>query len=387
MAHGVDLADGRPRRSGGSCREPIGVGLRPVAATLTPARRGSLAPRRRRRAVGVATVLAVILVVGLQRDSLVSGIRRLGQLSPWWLAAAVGAEAVSYVAIAELQRHLLVVGGVRLRRRSVVALAWASDAVSASVPVGGPVSAAYTFRHFTDRGATAGVAGWVMAASGVLSGSALVGLGLIGAELRRPLVACFLVQLALSTTVLIGGAAAVVFALARVSARPERLEAVACRVRTGLAIASRLLRRSWSTGPDGNPSQVDFAEPVRLGGVAGMVAFSVAIANWVFDGAALVLSLVALGVAVPLCGLVLVYVVGQLGSSVPFLPGALGLAEGSLTLALVCVGVRPADAVAAALTYRFVSFWLQLPVGWVVWMQLRRRRTVSAPDEAALVAA
>jgi hypothetical protein len=49
--------------------------------------------------------------------------------------------------------------------------------------------------------------------------------------------------------------------------------------------------------------------------------------------------------------------------------------------------VRPADAVAASLTYRFVTFWLQLPVGWVVWMQLRRRRTVSAPDAAALVAA
>lgn len=58
-----------------------------------------------------------------------------------------------------------------------------------------------------------------------------------------------------------------------------------------------------------------------------------------------------------------------------------------MTLALVCVGVRPADAVAASLTYQFVSFWLQLPVGWVVWMQLRRRRTVSAPDASGLVAA
>jgi Lysylphosphatidylglycerol synthase TM region len=159
------------------------------------------------------------------------------------------------------------------------------------------------------------------------------------------------------------------------------------RVRAGLRVASRLLGRSWSTRPDGNPSQVDFVEPVRLGGVAGMVAFSVAIANWVFDGAALALSLVALGVAVPLCALLLVYAVGQLGSSVPFLPGALGVAEGSLTLTLVCVGVRPADAVAAALTYRVISFWLQLPVGWVVWMELRRRSTLSAPDEAALVPA
>ena len=386
MSRGADLADGRPRRSGSS-REPIGLAVRPVAATLTAAQRVCPAPRRGRRAVGVATVLAVILVVAVQRNSLLSGLVRLGQLSPWWLAAAVGAEAVSYLAMAELQRHLLLVGGVRLRRRSVVALAWASDAVSASVPVGGPVSAAYTFRHFTNRGATPGLAGWVMAASGVLSGSALVWLGVIGAQLRRPVVACVPVQVALSMTFLIGVAAAVVSALAWVSARPVWLEAVARRLRAGLRVVRRLLRRSWSTGPDGTLSHVDFAEPVRLGRVAGMVAFSLAIANWVADGAALALSLVALGVGVPLCAVLLVYAVGQLGSSVPFLPGALGIAEGSLTLALVCVGVRPADAIAAALTYRFISFWLQLPVGWVVWMELRRRSSASPADEPALVPA
>ena len=332
-------------------------------------------------------MLGVLLVVAVQRSSLLAGVGRLGQLSRWWLAAAVGAEVVSYLSMAELQRHLLVVGGVRLRRRSVVALAWASDAVSASVPVGGPVSAAYTFRHFTRRGATPGLAGWVMAASGVLSGSALVGLGVIGAQLRVGLVSCLLAQVALSTTILIGMAAAVVSALAWVSGRPARLEPVARRARAGLRVVSRLLRRSWSTRPDGNPSHVDFAAPLRLGRLAGMVAFSLAVANWVADGAALALSLVALGVAVPLCALVLVYALGQLGSSVPFLPGALGVAEGSLTLALVCVGVRPADAVAAALTYRFISFWLQLPVGWVVWMELRRRSPTSAFDEPGLVPA
>jgi uncharacterized membrane protein YbhN (UPF0104 family) len=165
------------------------------------------------------------------------------------------------------------------------------------------------------------------------------------------------------------------------------MEPIARRVRAGLRVVSRLLGRSWSTGPQVNSSRVDFAAPLRLGRLAGMVAFSLAVANWVADGAALALSLVALGVAVPLCALVLVYAVGQLGASVPFLPGALGVAEGSLTLALVCVGVRPADAIAAALTYRFISFWLQLPVGWVVWMELRRRSTASAPHEPGLIPA
>ena len=57
----------------------------------------------------------------------------------------------------------------------------------------------------------------------------------------------------------------------------------------------------------------------------------------------------------------------------PLIPKALGIAEGSLAVVLVSAGVPAADAVAGALVYRFVSHWLQLPLGWAVWVSLRRR--------------
>jgi hypothetical protein len=88
--------------------------------------------------------------------------------------------------MAELQRLLLVVAGIRMSHRSVLALAWVSDAVSASLPVGAPAAGAYTFRYFTRRGASPGVAGWVMVASGLMSTTALAGCGRMRPEWARP---------------------------------------------------------------------------------------------------------------------------------------------------------------------------------------------------------
>jgi hypothetical protein len=48
------------------------------------------------------------------------------------------------------------------------------------------------------------------------------------------------------------------------------------------------------------------------------------------------------------------------------------VAEGSLALALVAAGIRPADAIAGVLTYRLITFWVLLPVGWALWARLRR---------------
>jgi hypothetical protein len=100
--------------------------------------------------------------------------------------------------------------------------------------------------------------------------------------------------------------------------------------------------------------------------------FVLAEVNWLADIAALALALAAVGAGVPWGGLVLAYAVSQAASSIPLLPGSIGVAEGSLALALVAAGIRPADAVAGVLTYRLITFWVLLPVGWALWARLRR---------------
>jgi hypothetical protein len=98
-----------------------------------------------------------------------------------------------------------------------------------------------------------------------------------------------------------------------------------------------------------------------------------ACANWLADIAALALAFVALGLEVPWQGLLLAYAITQLVTSVPIIPGSIGVAEGSMAAALVCSGVHPTSALAGVLVYRLVSFWLVLPTGWLAWMSLRRR--------------
>jgi uncharacterized membrane protein YbhN (UPF0104 family) len=115
---------------------------RPSPITQSPVSRTLDRPRSCRRAVGLVTAAAATVAVLVQRHAVLDAAGRLAGLSPWWLAAGAAAEVVSYAAMAELQRLLLVAGGSRMSHRSVVALAWVSDAVSASLPVGAPAAGA-----------------------------------------------------------------------------------------------------------------------------------------------------------------------------------------------------------------------------------------------------
>jgi len=110
-------------------------------------------------------------------------------------------------------------------------------------------------------------------------------------------------------------------------------------------------------------------------------------ANWVLDCACLALCFVTLHVGVPWKGLLLAYGAGQLAANLPITPGGLGVVEGSLTIALVAFGGAKTSTVAVVLLYRILSFWIELPVGWVAcgviaWTDRRRR-----PGAAALTLA
>jgi putative heme transporter len=96
--------------------------------------------------------------------------------------------------------------------------------------------------------------------------------------------------------------------------------------------------------------------------------------NWILDCGCLVVSFYALGVAVPWRGLLLAYGAGQLAANLPITPGGLGVVEGSITVALVAYGGLETSTVAAVVLYRIISFWGELPIGWVAWALLSRKR-------------
>jgi hypothetical protein len=50
-----------------------------------------------------------------------------------------------------------------------------------------------------------------------------------------------------------------------------------------------------------------------------------------------------------------------------------------MTVALICVGVRPPSALAVVLVYRVVSFWLTLPLGWLASRYLAHAESAQSP--------
>jgi uncharacterized membrane protein YbhN (UPF0104 family) len=147
---------------------------------------------------------------------------------------------------------------------------------------------------------------------------------------------------------------------------------------------SRLLRR-----PVRDPRQSIRAWAERLASLqlppsGWMTVTSLALVNWLADAAVLTVSIRAVGGAVPWHDFLLVYGSGIAAQSLNITPGGLGVAEGTLSLALVATGLRAGQALAAVLLYRLASFWLVASAGWLVLLWLhhhQRARRKPAPRE------
>jgi uncharacterized protein (TIRG00374 family) len=71
-------------------------------------------------------------------------------------------------------------------------------------------------------------------------------------------------------------------------------------------------------------------------------------------------------------------------SGLAALPGGLGLAEVSAAVVFSGLGVPGAVAIAAALTYRLIAFWLLRAAGLVSWHLLEAQRAARSAGPAPL---
>jgi uncharacterized membrane protein YbhN (UPF0104 family) len=118
-------------------------------------------------------VLAVagLAVLGhVRRHQLQDVLDTLAHLRWEWVVPAILAESGSMIALARSQRALLTVRGDRLRLGPAVAIVYASNALSLTVPVAGAgLGAGFSFRQFRRRGVNAELVGWALTVSGVMS--------------------------------------------------------------------------------------------------------------------------------------------------------------------------------------------------------------------------
>jgi len=334
-----------------------------------------------RNGVGIAVLALALAILVDHRHDLTSATRVIADLHWYWLLLAVGAEAGSMIVFARLQRWLLRAGGVRVGLRSMVEITVAGNAMGTTLPGGAAWSATWAFGQLRRRGADRVLSGWVILVAGALASFALFVLVAVGAFVAgsrgpvadlRPIAA---VLAAIPVAIAIGAALFARWPALRAGAR--RLWAAEGR-RPRLRAAEDLLQRLWT--------RILTVRPTPLGWLG---AFSLALANWVWDAVALAACILALGGGVPWRGVLVAYALTQIAASFPITPGGLGVVEGSLAALLVAYGMPADRALAATLLYRAVSFWALVPVGWGVWSvielsQRRGKRTRSHPWAAHL---
>lgn len=313
-------------------------------------------------AVGVVILLAV-----LARSTLRASVATFTDLDWPWVTVAVVAEAGSMAAFARSQRRLLRVGGTNIDLGSIMALTYAGNAISVSLPLAGSgLATAFSFRQFSRRGIDPAVAGWALAVSGIVSSFAFALVLAAGAIVSGNTTAVILG---------LGGAAVSVLPMLAVLAalryrRIRRLlNGIFGRV---LALSLRLVSRPGPQAAGALERFLDQVASLRLPPRQYAEVLALAVWNWVADCLCLASAIRATGGVVPWHGLFLAYGVAMAAGSIGLTPGGLGVIEVALSAALVAAGLTGHRALAAVLLYRLISFWLVVAAGWVVMAVLGR---------------
>lgn len=307
----------------------------------------------------VLAVLVLKLVPGLK-----SAVGSLARVSWAWIVAAVALETASesgYV----LSWHAVVdpenmLAGSSGGRRMATRLAWAQLGGGTLVPAG-------SF-------GTLGVGGWFLSRLGMPAeriAERLLSLSLLNTAVDA--LTLLAVGLALATGLLPGSSNL------RLTLIPAAVAAAG--LAGALVLAQRLQRRAASgSAPRGKRgaalqaaagavSDVDqfLFHGVRLKSLGGALAYLA------FD--LLVLWTAFLGIHaqhVPALGVVVMsYIIGALGGSLPFLPAGVG-AIGGIGAMLVLYGVQHGPAVAAVVVYQGISLLVPLVGGAVAYLRVRK---------------
>jgi putative heme transporter len=334
-----------------------------------PARPTSRAWRRQwARAVLVLLAIGVIVtIVIVDRHALGQSLSALGGLDPRWFLLAIFCELISLVAFGLSRRRLLRADGDQARFSSVMAITYAGNALSMSIPfAGAQLAVVFSYQQFRRRGLDPAVTGWALGVSAIASSSALALVLVVGA--------------------IAGGAplaTAVGFLGAAVFALPAITVILALRYPRARVLANRVI--GWALGlvrrifhrPGLDPAALDeFLQQlagIRLQRHQYGEVFALAVVNWLADCATLACAIKATGEPVPWAGLLLAYGAGAVAGSTGVTPGGFLIVEAALTAALAATGMPPGHALAAVLAYRLVNFWMILLGGGVTLIFLRLR--------------
>ena len=281
---------------------------------------------------------------------------RLVTLDPWWVAAMVGFQLLSFAGMWVLQRM-----AVRTHRWGpIVTSQLAGNAFSRIVPGGAAAGAALQFRMLVRAGFPGGAVASGLTTSSLLNVAVLLALPALALP---AILSGTPADENLTRAALYGGLALVLlFALGALflfTNRPLWVTAVG-------------IERSYNELRPRRFTPIRYL-PQRLLRERNMIrksfgerwwqALLASGARWGFDYLCLLAAIEAAGVDPDPSLVLLAFCVAQFLGMVPITPGGLGLVEAGLGATLVLAGVPAGEAFLATLAYRLASFWLPLPLG------------------------
>ena len=342
-----------------------GSGPGPRAAAVRPG------IRRWVRVVIVVLAVAVLTtVIVVDRHTLAQSLNAIGGLDLRWFALAVICECLSLTAFGLSRRRLLRADGHKAAFGSVMAITYAGNAVSMSIPfAGAQLAAVFSYQQFRRRGLDPALTGWALGVSAIASSSALALVLVVGA---------FAGGAPLATAAGFLGAA--IFALPAITVilalRYPRARIVANRVLSWVVQQVRRIFRKPGIDPASLDELLQRLATIRLGWLSYAEVFGLAVANWLFDCACLACAIRATGQPVPWHGLLLAYGAGAVVGSTGVTPGGFLIVEATLTAALAAAGMSAGPALGAVLAYRLVNFWMILLGGGVALIVLTRMKQI-----------
>ncbi len=350
--------------------------LPPQAVSVDRAGSESAAPGRLALAgwvalgIGLVTIVAALLAWWVGPGELVAAV---AGMAPGWLVLAALLELAALVCLTGVQVATFRITAGRLPFAEAAAVALGSFSLSQLLPAGGAAGGVFATRRLTRR--TDGV---TAATSVVLA--AACSLGMLGAIVTVGGLASAALGTGSATVALVTGAATLLAVIAAVlgvaalrdPARRRRLVAWVA-TRTGRGPSAQ---QSWIAAIE---RQVDIVRtPRRL-----LPALAWAGAAWTLDVAVLGVVTHAVGVDVPITGILAAYGMANLANAVPLTPGGVGLVEAGLAGTFVAMGVDPGAAAVAALGYRLVGDMFPVMLaGPVLLMTRRAGRAAVAPGLA-----
>lgn len=291
--------------------------------------------------------------------------RSLFDLRPEWIAAALLFEAACFASVWQLQR-------IALRTKSWFTVACsqlAGNAFGRIVPGGAAPAAALQYRMLVRAGVPARNVASGLTATTLLNFALLMALPVLSLP---SILGGTPVDRGLAQTAYLGGGVFVLMVAATVCVyiwdRP--LLAVGRIVER---VANRTFRRHRHLEGLGPKLIHERDSILTVLGARWWLALLAATGRWLFDFAALVACLRAVG-AKPNPSLVLLaFAAASFLGMISITPGGLGFVEAGLTGTLALAGVGGGAAVVATLAYRLVSFWLPIPAGAAAYAIFRRR--------------